>query len=146
MKLQNIEIVAGSLTIAALTGVAIATYAYKNNHNFYNRVFDKDTVEELKGKIDEIVYTGCENGRDKGVEMLLHSGNVKEIIHLGPVWFMEKQNRKFKKGEIIQVRGSRVNFKGLSVIIAEMIISGGKIFQMRNENGHPLWNAWVEGS
>lgn len=146
MKLQNIEIVAGSLTLAALTGVAIATYAYKHNHNFYNRVFDKNTVEELKGKIDDIVYTGRENGKDKGVEMILHSGDVKEIIHLGPVWFMEKQNGKFKKGDKVQVRGSRIIYEGLSVIVAELITRGGKEFRMRNELGHPLWNAWVEGS
>ena len=108
MKKSTKELLAGGVAVATLAGVAYTGYQYRKQHNRYLRKFDPDTVEELSGVVEEMRYTGRENGEDRGVELIIKSDEELIPIHLGPAWFLDMQEGLIKKGDEITVVASRV--------------------------------------
>ncbi len=141
MNVKN-EVIAGGAALVTLAGVALAGYQYRNRYKAYHRDFDKETVEEVTGKIADIKFSGKDNSESKGMELLLQSDEQLIPIHLGPVWYMNMQREKFKKGDILTVKGSRVVLNHKTVIIAQELKLGNKLFRLRDANGHPNWLAW----
>jgi len=141
MKTNKLELVAGGVAIAALTGAA--AILYKINHRVYHRKFDVSTVSEIKGKVEDIIYSGLENGDGRGHELILKSNDEYIPVHLGPAWFVDKQGKNIKKGDKISVTGSKVKHNHKEVIIAQSIKKSDKILHLRNDNGHPVWRAWA---
>lgn len=144
MKTGKIEIIAGGVFLATLAGAALAGLQYRNKHRIYNRKFDPDRVKDFKGKIEEILYSNSDNGEDKGVELILKTGDDLLPVHLGPEWFIKHQREVFKKGDNIFVRGSVIDASDDEVIVAEWLKRGDYLLRLRFENGHPLWNAWMK--
>jgi hypothetical protein len=141
MRKNLLELIAAGGAIAAISGVALATYMYRNSHRSYTRKFDKNTVEEVEGRVEDILYSGRENGEDKGVEFLLRAGDELLPVHVGPAWYMDHQKEKIKAGDKIRVKGSRVNVNHEPVLIAETIVNSDLAFRLRDSDGHPVWNA-----
>jgi hypothetical protein len=141
MKLNKVEIVAGSFALATLTGAAVAALKYRNIHKPYSRNFDPSAIEDLMGKVEEIAYAGHENGEGRGVELLLRTDEELISVHLGPAWYLDMQSEKIKPGQKISVRGSRVMHNQEPILIAETITRGDKVLRIRSEEGYPVWSA-----
>lgn len=141
MNVKN-EAIVGGAALVTLAGVALAGYQYRNRHKTYHREFDVNTVEELTGKIAEIKFSGKDNSESKGMELVLQSDEKLTPVHLGPAWYMNMQPGKLKKGDIVTVRGSRVDLNHKSALIAQELKQGKKLLRLRDENGHPHWIAW----
>lgn len=141
MNVKN-EVIAGGAALVTLAGMALAGYQYRNRHKAYHRDFDMKAVEELTGKIADIKFSGKDNSESKGMELLLQSDEQLIPVHLGPVWYMNMQRGKFKKGDIISVKGSRVIMNHKPVLIAQELKLGNKLLRLRDANGHPYWMAW----
>lgn len=141
MNVKN-EMIAGGAALVTLAGVALAGYQYRNRHKGYYREFNLETVEELTGKIADIRFSGKDNSESKGMELILQSDEKLIPVHLGPAWFMNMQRGKFKKGDIVTVKGSRADLNHKSVLIAQELKQGNKLLRLRDENGHPHWIAW----
>lgn len=144
MNENRFGLIAGGVALISLVGVTIATIIYRESKKTYKRKFDPEAVEELSGKVVDIVYSGLENRENMGVELMLKSGEEFNSVHLGPAWFIDRQNGKIKQGEKIKIRGSRVIHNHDPVIVAEIVKKGDKVFRLRDETGHPVWSAWVE--
>lgn len=141
MRTNKIELIAGG-ALAAIGGAALAAYLYKNTHRTYNRKFDKSSVEEVEGKVESVLYKGRENGEDRGVELILKVGDELLPVHVGPAWYMDHQKEKIHAGDKLKVRGSRVIYDKTPVLVAESITAGNVSFRLRDEDGHPFWNAY----
>jgi hypothetical protein len=63
-------------------------------------------------------------------------------IHLGPEWYIERQDVKLEKGDRIEVKGSRITFEGKPVIIAAEIKKGDSVLVLRDSVGVPAWAGW----
>lgn len=63
-------------------------------------------------------------------------------VHLGPGWYIENQDIKIEPKDKIEVRGSRITFKGKPAIIAAEIKKGEEILKLRDENGFSVWCDW----
>ncbi|MGM0743823.1 hypothetical protein [Rhodohalobacter sp.] len=144
MKTGKIEIIAGGVFLATLAGATLAGLKYRNKHSAYHRKYDPDHVQEFKGKIEEIMHSGNENGEDKGVELILKTGDKLLPVHVGPEWFIEHQQEGFKIGDNILVKGSIIEDNHEDLIVAEWLKRGDYLLRLRFENGHPLWNAWMK--
>lgn len=142
MRTGKIEMVAGGVILATLAGATIAGLQYRNRMKIYNRKFDPDAVEEFKGRVEEMLYSGGENGEDKGVELILRSGDELLSVHMGPAWYIKHQPEHFKVGDKVVVRGSKIMHNHDQIIIAEWVKKGDLTFRLRQENGHPAWSAW----
>lgn len=141
MKVKN-EVIAGGAALVTLAGMALAGYQYSHRHKVYHREFNMETVEERTGKIADIKFSGKDNSESKGMELLLQSDEQVIPVHLGPVWYMNMQRGKFKKGDIVTVKGSKVAVNHKSVIVAQELKLGNKVLKLRDANGHPHWMAW----
>ncbi|MDX1642093.1 MAG: hypothetical protein R3220_10370 [Balneolaceae bacterium] len=142
MKTTKTELLAGGVALATLAGVAYTGYQYRKHHRRYDRKFDPETVEDTTGVIEEVHYTGRENGEDRGVELILKSGEDLIPVHLGPAWFMDMQDGVIKKGDKITVKGSSVVHNHTPVIIAMELHYKDRVLRLRDPNGHPFWSAW----
>jgi hypothetical protein len=143
MRQVKLEWVAGGAAIAALMAGFLAAFRYRNYQRIYERGFNPDTIEEISGTIQEILFSGRENSDEQGMELLVESGDELEKVHAGPVWFLDKQGKPIKKGDKITVRGSRINYQHEPVLIAEHIQRNSRILKLRDNRGHPLWEAWT---
>jgi hypothetical protein len=99
-------------------------------------------VDEIEGRVEEIIHAGGKNGEDKGVELVLKTDDELITVHLGPAWYISHQSEKYKEGDQVRVRGSRVFRNHQDIIIAEWLKHGNYKQRLRFDNGQPLWNAW----
>jgi hypothetical protein len=142
MKAGKMEWAAGGAVLAALTGAA-AAYYFKGPHLAYQRKFDSDSVEELEGTVEDIRHSGRENSEGRGVVLMLKTEKETLPVHMGPAWYIDHQKSSIRKGDHVQVVGSRIQFRQQEVIIAKTVIKGNMAIKLRNSDGHPLWDACV---
>ena len=74
-----------------------------------------------------------------GIHLKVKTDSEIISVHLGPAWFIERQDIKIEKGDIIEVKGSEVTFDGAAVIIAAEVKDGESVLKLRNETGIPVW-------
>jgi len=63
-------------------------------------------------------------------------------VHLGPVWYLERQEFDFKPGQEVQVKGVCLGEKGETRLIAAQVIVGDSVLLLRDQQGRPMWEAW----
>ncbi|SMO78608.1 DNA-binding protein [Fodinibius sediminis] len=108
----------------------------------YTRPFDTTTVETISGEVMEVTYTAKNRKAiTTGVHLLLQTGEETVPVHLGPAWFIDRQE-PFNKGDTITVTGSRITFNNDQAIIASQIVRNQMTLQLRNREGYPLWKGW----
>ena len=77
----------------------------KSSH--YNRKYNAKTFTEIKGEITKIEQFVHVRGMAEGIQIMLKTGTDTISVHLGPKWFMDKQNTqlKFVTGDTVEVKG-----------------------------------------
>ena len=138
--IRNLEWFGGGLALLSLAGAAYVI-GKRFNHRYYSRNFDPETVEELTGKIVEIGYSG-EEGEEQGIYLIIESGEQMLPVHLGPAWFINRRDRRFRKGEKVKIIGSRTECDGEECMVAASIFSGDRMLELRSEEGVPYWSGW----
>ena len=108
----------------------------------YGRMYDINTVETIAGKVVSVNNIIATRGRSGGVHLRVKTGNETVEVHLGPSWYLQRQNFRIKQNETIEVRGSRVSFEGEPTIIAARVKKEDATLTLRNENGFPMWSGW----
>jgi hypothetical protein len=73
------------------------------------------------------------------MQLLVKTGNQTISVHLGPSWYLDRQDFSIKNGDEIEVTGSRIDFSGNPAIIAAEVRQGGKVLKLRDNNGIPVW-------
>lgn len=129
----------GGFLAIFLLGVTITLSAQPGYR--YERTFDPATVQTVEGEITEVVNTEAKRGNFAGVHLLVKLENEEVPVHLGPAWFISKQE-PFNKGETIEITGSRVTYEGKPAMIAVAIRRGDMTLKLRDDNGFPYWRAW----
>ena len=83
----------------------------------YNRLYDPQTVETIRGEvvsIDEIIPA---KGMSSGIHVLLKTDQGVLSIHLGPRSFVQGLDVAIELKDRIQVKGSRIAFRGAPTIL-----------------------------
>ena len=73
---------------------------------------------------------------------MLKTDRESVAVHLGPGWFIEKQDVQIKASDKITVIGSRIKYDGKPAIIAVEVEKGDDILDLRDKNGFPRWAGW----
>jgi hypothetical protein len=84
-------------------------------------------------------------GMTAGVHVLLKTDAGEIPVHLGPAWYVERQDVKLEPGDTIQVKGARVTFQGKPAIIAAEVKKGDETLRLRSDAGVPVWSRWRRG-
>jgi hypothetical protein len=105
----------------------------------YKRTYDPKTVETVSGEVVQVNQIPHRRGRGAGVHLILKTDKEEIPVHLGPSWYLDKQEVKIGRNDKVEVKGSRVTFKGKPVLIAAEVKKGGALLTLRDESGVPAW-------
>jgi hypothetical protein len=108
----------------------------------YARLYDPKTVETLDGEVVSIDYHTPRSATGRGVHLTLKTDKESIAVHLGPEWFIEKQDVQIKSKDKIKVIGSRVNYEGKPAIIAAEVEKGDQVLNLRDKLGFARWAGW----
>ncbi len=78
------------------------------------------------------------------MHLTLKTEKEEIAVSLGPSWYLDKQDVKIAQNDKIEVKGSRVTFKGKPALIAAEVKKGTALLKLRDENGVPLWGGKKE--
>jgi hypothetical protein len=108
----------------------------------YQRMYDPATVETVTGTIGSIDRTVPMKRMSRGVHLTLTTEKGPLSVHLGPEWYVERLDGKLAKGDVVEVKGSRVTFAGNPAIVAAEVKKGDAVLKLRDEKGVPAWAGW----
>jgi hypothetical protein len=108
----------------------------------YGRMYDPKTVETVSGEVMSVQQMTPMKGMGRGVHLTLKTDKETVDVHLGPAWYIERQDIKIAAGDKIEVKGSRITFDGKPAIIAAEVRKGDEVLMLRDDNGIPAWAGW----
>lgn len=141
--------VIANLTLSVLIGTLIVTTGWAQKRGgqgiqkqMYSREYNTNTVETIEGEVMEIIYNPSrKNAAMTGVHMMVKTTSETIPVHLGPVWYLEQQD-KINKGDNITVTGSRITYDDKPALVAATIKREQMTLQLRDRNGYPAWRGW----
>jgi hypothetical protein len=81
-------------------------------------------------------------GMSPGVHLLVDTGKERLSVHVGPEWYIERQDVPLEPGDAIEVKGSRITFEGKPALVAAEVRKGADVLRLRDEDGFPAWSGW----
>ncbi|HEY7529021.1 MAG TPA: hypothetical protein VH660_07695 [Candidatus Deferrimicrobiaceae bacterium] len=105
----------------------------------YKRLYDPKTVKTVSGDVAQVNRTPHRRGRGYGIHLVLKTDKEEITVHLGPSWYLNRQEVKIGQNDKIEVTGSLVTFKGKPALIAAEVKKGDAILKLRDESGVPAW-------
>jgi hypothetical protein len=108
----------------------------------YQSMYNPATVETLSGTVESVDKVTPMKGMHYGIHLTLKTDQETVDVHLGPEWYIERQDAKIEKGDTIEVKGSRVTISGKPAIIAAGVKKGDSTLMLRDTNGIPAWAGW----
>jgi len=108
----------------------------------YGKSYDPATLRNLRGEVVWIKKLVPAEGMADGLQLLLKMRDETIPVHLGPLWFLERQDFTLAAGDAVEVVGSRVTFEGMPALIATEVKKGENVLRLRESGGFPLWSAW----
>ncbi len=103
------------------------------------KIYDPATVETLSGTVESVESIVRVKGVSGGIHIQLKTDKEVIPVHLGPEWYIEKQNMKIEKGDKVNIKGSRVKLNDKPTIIAAEIKKGNNVLILRDSEGIPQW-------
>lgn len=108
----------------------------------YNRMYNPATVESIAGTVKAIDKVMPMKGMNSGIHVMVKTDNETISVHLGPEWYIERQDVQLEKGDKIEVKGSRVTFADKPAMIAAEVKKGDNTLVLRDGSGIPAWAGW----
>lgn len=108
----------------------------------FQRMYNPASVETVRGEVVAIDRITPMRGMSHGIHLQVKTEKETIPVHLGPSWYVERQDTKIEKGDTVEVRGSRVTIAGQPAIIASEVKKGDQVLRLRDENGFPAWAGW----
>jgi len=96
-------------------------------------------LQNLEGKISEIVYLPGATPDTGMVEVRMQSAGQNELIRLAPCGFLKQSGLHLKEGDTVRLKGFRVAGMEGDLIVATAIQKGDKSLPLRDTRGQPLW-------
>lgn len=105
-------------------------------------MYNPKTVETISGEVVSVDKITPMSGMSYGIHLTLKTEKETISVHLGPGWFIERQDIKIEPKDKVEITGSRITYQGKPAIIAAEVKKGDEILKLRDENGVPIWAGW----
>jgi len=105
----------------------------------YGAMYDASSVETVTGRVVSIDSFTPPGARYSGVRVNLATSLGLLEVHLGPDWFIDNQDFSIEAGDTMEVRGSRVEYRGGNALMADRVRKGEKDVLLRDARGIPYW-------
>jgi hypothetical protein len=97
----------------------------------------------ITGKVSRVFTETLQENMYPGMAMLVDTKDHGQVrVHLGPVWYLERQEFSLVPGQKVQVKGICLEEKGKTRLIAAQVIVGDSVLMLRDAAGRPMWEAW----
>jgi hypothetical protein len=82
-----------------------------------------------------------------GIQLQVQTDEPTTVqVHVGPEWYLERQEIELREHEAVQVTGALAAVDGQPVLLARTITVHGHTLRLRDTQGQPLWSALRSGS
>jgi hypothetical protein len=108
----------------------------------YGRLYNPKTVESISGEVVSVDTIIPLKGMSSGVHLMVKTDQEIISIHLGPSWYVQRQDIKIVPRDKVEITGSRITYQGKQAIIAAELKKGDEILKLRDINGLPVWSGW----
>jgi hypothetical protein len=108
----------------------------------YGRIFDPATVETIRGEVVSVDLITPRKGMTSGVHLVVKTEEGPLSVHLGPEWYVSRQETRIETNDTVEVKGSRVVFKGEPAMVAAELKKGDETLVLRDGRGVPVWSGW----
>lgn len=98
-----------------------------------------ENLQNLEGKISEIVYLPGATPDTGVVEVRMQAAGQNKLIRLAPCGFLNQSGLDLKEGDEVSLKGFRVAGTDGELIVATAIQKGDKSLSLRDPRGQPLW-------
>jgi DNA/RNA endonuclease YhcR with UshA esterase domain len=138
MKISHI-IIPILTAVALLLTIAPAAAAQKSVGVAVPK-YDRAAEATFKGTVEEVRDRQCPVSGGMGSHLILKLSDGSTIeVHLAATKFVKTYDLAFKKGDVVEVVGAKVQFEGVETIFAREVTRGGATFIFRDKNGKPIW-------
>lgn len=107
----------------------------------YMKLYDPKTVESIAGEVVSVDLVTPMKGMSAGVHLTVKTDKETIPVHLGPSWYLERQDVKLAPKDAIEIKGSRVMLNGKPALLAAEVKKGDQVLALRDEAGVPAWSA-----
>lgn len=97
-----------------------------------------------KGKVVQVLTETLEDGMHPGMAIVVDTKSQGQVhVHLGPVWYLERQEFLIQPGDEVRIKGMCEKKKaGKLQVVAYELIKGDYVLHLRDSLGRPNWEAW----
>jgi hypothetical protein len=97
----------------------------------------------LTGKVSRVYTETLQDAMQPGMAFAMDTKDHGQVrVHLGPVWYLERQEFTLAPGQEVQVQGICMEEKGQNRLIAAQVMVGSNVLLLRDAEGRPMWEAW----
>lgn len=97
----------------------------------------------ITGKVNRVFTETLQDEMYPGMALLVDTRDHGQVrVHLGPVWYLERQEFTLKPGQEVQVQGICLDEKGQTRLIAAQVVVDSHVLLLRDSEGRPMWEAW----
>jgi hypothetical protein len=99
---------------------------------------------EEAGKVIQVSTVALEDGMHPGMAIAVETkGHGQVNVHLGPVWYLERQEFELQPGDEVRIKGMcEKGQEGKMQVIAYELTKGDDLLHLRDSKGRPNWEAW----
>jgi DNA/RNA endonuclease YhcR with UshA esterase domain len=126
--------------LALVLTVTPATAWQKSEPGLVVPKYDRASEATFQGTVEEVRNRQCPVSGGMGSHLILKlsTGNTIEV-HLATTKFVKTYDLVFKKGDVVTVVGTKVQFEGVETIFAREVNRGTETFVFRDKDGIPIW-------
>ncbi len=139
-------IVYGSLflTIGLGSAQTVRVTSHVGSGDAWGANFNANHKITFSGRVTGIQKTKPGSSTETEVTLLVRNkvGGGTAVVDLGPSWFVDHQTARIRVGDKVQVTGSKTMVDGRGIILASMIVQGGRgglVLALRRPSGKAYW-------
>ena len=98
---------------------------------------------EDRGKVVQVLTETLEDSMHPGMAIVVDTKTRGRVhVHLGPVWYLERQEFEIKPGDEVGIKGMCDKKNEKMDVIAYELTHGDYVLHLRDSQGRPNWEAW----
>jgi hypothetical protein len=98
---------------------------------------------DASGKVVHVLTESLEDSMHPGMAIVVDTKTQGRVhVHLGPVWYLERQEFEIKPGDEVGIKGMCDKKKEKMDVIASELTRGDYVLHLRDFQGRPNWEAW----
>jgi hypothetical protein len=110
----------------------------------YELLFNKYNLQTITGTIYKIDTVTPMADMAKGIQFIIKTtgGNEEVTVHIGPEWFVMRQDMNLNVNDNVEIIGARFSLNGKNVMAGYQVRTSDRVLMLRDDDGIPYWCGW----